>query len=169
MTRSRTKETVVSICIRPINSFNLSRTIISPEHVGVGDSSVDIVTKLWAGGPGFDSWQGYSAVFRPALEPTYPPMQWVPGTLSPWVKRPRCEAGHSPPSGAQVKNGVAIPPLPQYVFMAQGQLYKCFINHDHRMHRFLTQNVKTAGNKCESTYTIHVFQSRFGRGGRGCW
>jgi hypothetical protein len=38
-----------------------------------------------------------------ALGPTQPPIQWVPGALSPWVKRPKREAGHSPPSSAEVK------------------------------------------------------------------
>jgi hypothetical protein len=28
------------------------------------------------------------------------------------IKRPRCEAGHSPPASAEVENGGAIPPLP---------------------------------------------------------
>jgi hypothetical protein len=36
--------------------------------------------------------------------PTQPPIQWVPGTLSLGVKRPRREADHSPPSSAKVKN-----------------------------------------------------------------
>jgi hypothetical protein len=39
----------------------------------------------------------------------------VPGILSPGgggVKRHECEADHSPPSGAEVKNDGAIPPLP---------------------------------------------------------
>jgi hypothetical protein len=45
--------------------------------------------------------------------PTQPPIQWVPGALSLRVKRPGCEADHSPPSSAKVKECVgAIPPLP---------------------------------------------------------
>jgi hypothetical protein len=36
--------------------------------------------------------------------PTQPPLQWVPGALSLGVKRPECEADHSPPSSAEVKN-----------------------------------------------------------------
>jgi hypothetical protein len=43
----------------------------------------------------------------PALGPTQPPIQWVPV-----VKRQECEADHSPPSSAEVKNGGALPPLP---------------------------------------------------------
>jgi len=51
---------------------------------------------------------------RPALGPTQPPTQWVPGTLSLEVKRPGREADRSPPSsagGGQRMRG-DIPPLP---------------------------------------------------------
>jgi hypothetical protein len=37
---------------------------------------------------------------RPVLWPTQPPIQWIPETLSPGVKRPGREADHSPPSSA---------------------------------------------------------------------
>jgi hypothetical protein len=40
---------------------------------------------------------------RPALWPTKPRIQWVPWALSPRVKRPGCEADHSPPLSAEVK------------------------------------------------------------------
>jgi hypothetical protein len=40
-------------------------------------------------------------VSRPALGPTQPPVQWVPGVLSP---RPGRDADHSPSSSAEVKN-----------------------------------------------------------------
>jgi hypothetical protein len=64
---------------------------------------------------GFDSRQVqtiflYSIVSIPALGPTQPLIQWVPGALSPGVKRPGREANHSPPSSVDVKNGGAIPP-----------------------------------------------------------
>jgi hypothetical protein len=39
---------------------------------------------------------------RPALGPTQPPAQWVPGVLSSGVKRPRHEADHSSPLNAEV-------------------------------------------------------------------
>jgi hypothetical protein len=38
--------------------------------------------------------------------------QWVPGAVSSEVKRQGREADHSPPSGAEVKSGGAILPLP---------------------------------------------------------
>jgi hypothetical protein len=49
---------------------------------------------------------------RPALRPTQPPIQGVPGALSLGVKRSGREANHSPPSSAQ------------YVFMA-----RCLVKH----------------------------------------
>jgi hypothetical protein len=42
----------------------------------------------------------FSTSSRPALGPTQPPIQWVPGALSPSVKRPGREADHSPPASA---------------------------------------------------------------------
>jgi hypothetical protein len=48
----------------------------------------------------------------PVLEPTHPPMKWVPDALSLGVNRAGRESGHSPPSNADVKNGGALPPLP---------------------------------------------------------
>jgi hypothetical protein len=38
-------------------------------------------------------------------------MSCVPGTISPGIKRPGREPDHSLPSGAEVKNSGAIPPL----------------------------------------------------------
>jgi hypothetical protein len=40
----------------------------------------------------------------PALEPTRPPMQWVPGDITLGIRRPGREANHSPPSSPEVKN-----------------------------------------------------------------
>jgi hypothetical protein len=57
---------------------------------------------------GFDSRWGlgiflFTTASRTALGPTQPPIQWVPGALSLWVKRPGREADYSPPSSAEVK------------------------------------------------------------------
>jgi len=62
-------------------------------------------------------------VSRPAVEPTQLPLQWVVGALSLEIKRPECEAGHSPPSSAEVKKmrGV-IPPLPNTPSLRGAQL-----------------------------------------------
>jgi hypothetical protein len=45
----------------------------------------------------------FSTSSRPALGPTQPPIQWVPGALSLGVKRLGREAGYSPPATAEVK------------------------------------------------------------------
>jgi hypothetical protein len=55
---------------------------------------------------------------RPVLGLTQPPVQWVPGTLSPGVKRPGREAYHSPPTSAEVKKTWIYTSTPPYVFMA---------------------------------------------------
>jgi hypothetical protein len=66
---------------------------------------------------------------RPTLGPTQPPIQWVPGVLSPGGKaRPGRDADHSPPSSAEVKNEwelyVLSPHLPPW--RVAGQLYFFF-------------------------------------------
>jgi hypothetical protein len=43
---------------------------------------------------------------------------WVPGALSPGVKRPGREADHSPPASAEVKNTWTYTSALPYVFMA---------------------------------------------------
>jgi hypothetical protein len=56
------------------------------------------------------------------VRPTQPPIQWVPGALSLGVKRPGCEADHSPPSTAEVKVPGVIPPLPNTPSWRDAQL-----------------------------------------------
>jgi hypothetical protein len=41
-----------------------------------------------------------------------PIIQWVPGNLSPGVKRPVCQADHLPPTSAEIKNAWSYTPLP---------------------------------------------------------
>jgi hypothetical protein len=60
----------------------------------------------------------YQARTRPALRPTKPPIQWVPGSLSPGVKQQRLGTDHSPPSSAEIKNSGVIPPTPPNAIMA---------------------------------------------------
>jgi hypothetical protein len=55
----------------------------------------------------------------PSLGPTQPPIQFVPGDLSPGR-----EADHLPPCGAAVKDACSYTSTPQYVFMAW-----CLVKH----------------------------------------
>jgi hypothetical protein len=48
-----------------------------------------------------------------------PPIQWVSGALSSVVKRPGREAGHLPPTNAEVKKTWIYTSIPPHVFMAQ--------------------------------------------------
>jgi hypothetical protein len=60
------------------------------------DSSVGIATGYELNGRGSISGMGniIFIAFRQALGPNQPPTQWVPGTLSPGVKRAGHEAQH---------------------------------------------------------------------------
>jgi hypothetical protein len=53
-----------------------------------------------------------------ALGPSQPPIQWVPGALSPGVKWWGCEADNSPPASAKVKKMWIYTSTPPYAFMA---------------------------------------------------
>jgi hypothetical protein len=54
-----------------------------------------------------------------------PPIQWVPGALSLGVNRPGREAGHSPPSSAEVKERVELSfPIPNTPSWRGAQLNK---------------------------------------------
>jgi hypothetical protein len=50
---------------------------------------------------------------RPAVGHIQPPIQWVPGTLSPGR-----EAGHSPPASAEVKKIVIYTSTSPYAYTA---------------------------------------------------
>jgi hypothetical protein len=88
-------------------------------------SSVSVVTKLRDGWPRFISRQGqwwdsylFTTASRTALGSVQPPNQWAPGALSPGVKRPGCEAAHSPPSSSvEVKDVWSYPSTHPYVFI----------------------------------------------------
>jgi hypothetical protein len=57
-------------------------------------------------------------VFRLAVGPTQPPIQWVLGALCLAVKWLGHEADHSPLFSAQVKNAWIYTLTPPYIFMA---------------------------------------------------
>jgi hypothetical protein len=54
--------------------------------------------------PAVQDFSLFSTSSRPALGPTQPPTQWVPGAISLGAKRPGREADHSPPTSAEVNN-----------------------------------------------------------------
>jgi len=58
----------------------------------------------------------FTTVSRPALGPTRPPIQGVPGTLSLGVDRPGSETEHSPPSNSEVKNAWSYTSIPSIRF-----------------------------------------------------
>ena len=80
------------------------------------DSSVGIATRYGPDALGIESRWGrdFPHLSRPALAPTQPPVQWVPG-LSRGVKRPGCGFDHPPQSNAEVKERVEL-----YLFSPYG-------------------------------------------------
>jgi len=62
----------------------------------------------------FSETLNYNIMYRLALWPTQPPVQWEPDFF-PGVKQSEREADQSPPSSADVRD---VPPFSQYVFMA---------------------------------------------------
>jgi hypothetical protein len=88
--------------LSPLHSFPDSFTCNSR------DSSVNIDTDYELDDRGFESRPGlgiflFDTASRTDLGSTQPPIQRIPGTRSLGVNRPRREAGHSPPSSAEVK------------------------------------------------------------------
>jgi hypothetical protein len=76
------------------------------------DSSVEIATG-WTAGVPFPAGSGILlTVSRPFLVPTQPPIKRVLRAFSQGVKRPGREANRLPSSSAEVKNGGAVPPVP---------------------------------------------------------
>jgi hypothetical protein len=53
-----------------------------------------------------------------AHQSSYPPIQWVPGAISPVVKRPGLEADYQPPTSAEIKKTWVYTSTPPYFFMA---------------------------------------------------
>jgi hypothetical protein len=93
--------------------------------LGSRDSVVGIVTGYRDGRPRVRSLSPgrvknflFSISSRPALGPTQPPSQWVPGALSPGVERPGREAHHSHAASAEVKKMWIYTSTTPYAFMA---------------------------------------------------
>ena len=94
--------------------FEVEATLTPHEYVNSVDSlsilpgsSVGIANGYGLDGPGIEfRWGGeiFLHLSRPALAPTQPPVQWVPG-LCRGKERPGRDADPSPPSGAVVMKG----------------------------------------------------------------
>jgi hypothetical protein len=54
----------------------------------------------------------FSMSSRPDFRSTQPPIQCVPGPLPPGLRRPGCEADHSPTTSVEVKKVWSLHPLP---------------------------------------------------------
>jgi hypothetical protein len=93
--------------------------IIFIHRRGKRDSSISILTRLWAGRPGFDSWQGNDGIFlfntasRRVLGRIQSPIQLVSGTLTQGLKRLEREADNLPPSRTDVNNASSYTSIPQ--------------------------------------------------------
>jgi hypothetical protein len=84
--------------------------LCSPYCVAVGrDSSVGIATRYGLDGLGIAyRWErDFQHPSRPALGPTQPPIQWVPGLFT-GVKRPGRGVDYPPSSSARVKERVEL-------------------------------------------------------------
>jgi hypothetical protein len=71
---------------------------------------------------GFNSWQRqeiflYSTAYGPALGATQPHIEWIPGTLSPGIKRMERETDHPFSSSAEVKREWRCNSTPPYIFV----------------------------------------------------
>jgi hypothetical protein len=99
---------------RKIMIFRLMTKLeISHRGAMLSQSIQRLATGWMTGVLGFDSCRGlgiflFTTASRPALGPTQPPIQWVPGALSLRVKWPEREADHSPPSSAEVKESMEL-------------------------------------------------------------
>jgi hypothetical protein len=79
------------------------------------DSSVGIRTRYGLNGPGIEFWwrRDFPYMSRPALGPTQPPIQWVPGFF-PGGNRPGSDVDHPPHLAPRLKKEygyTSTPPL----------------------------------------------------------
>jgi hypothetical protein len=95
------------LCFRSLDSVVGIATSYGVDDQGVG-VRVTVGSRIFL----------FSKSSIPALRPTQPPIQWVPGVLSLGVKRPGREADHSPPTSAEVKKMWLYTSTPSNAFMA---------------------------------------------------
>jgi hypothetical protein len=98
----------------PLMEFTSTNYLRNLNSLKVRITQVSIVTGYRLDGrdliPGRDK---TLLVSGPCLGPTQLPIQWISEALSSRIKLPGREAAHSPRSGAEIKNGGAMHPLPR--------------------------------------------------------
>jgi hypothetical protein len=93
---------------RKIEMFRFSAILSRVSAVGIATGYELDGRGVRSSSPGREKNFLFSTSSRPALGSTQPPVQWVPGALSPEVKRPGREADHSPRTSAEVKKNVDL-------------------------------------------------------------
>jgi len=88
---------------------------LTPEQCN--NSSERVVTKLWAGRSGFDSWQGQEFFSLRHHVQTGCGAHLTSYSIGTAVFSPGHEANHSPPSSAEVKKAWSYTSTSSYVFM----------------------------------------------------
>jgi hypothetical protein len=106
---------IVAQLVKKFSAFYVTQRFITR-------SKHSSVVQCWATGwmiegsnPGKDWEFLLNPVYRRALGPTQPHIQWAPGAPSPGVKRSGCEDHFHLVPRSRMRG--AVPPLPQYTFM----------------------------------------------------
>ena len=111
--------TAFLMCLVTLTAWNVQSAL---DLTKGGDSSVGIATCYGLDGPGIESRWGrdFPHPSRPALGPTQPPVQWVPG-LSPGVKRPGSGADYPTSSKCRGYERVGL-----YLYSPTGPQWPCY-------------------------------------------
>ena len=104
----------MEILYRKDRSQGLQNIYQSPLPIRGPGSSVGIATGYGLDGPGIESrWRrNFPHLSRPAVGPTQPPVQWVPGFFPGAKERPGRDADPSPRSSAVVTKGQSYTSTP---------------------------------------------------------
>jgi hypothetical protein len=109
-----------SLCLR--NFYLITNYIIPFWSIQVGsrDRAVDIATGYGLDNRGFGGVKNFLPLhtLQTGSEAHPPPIQWVPGALSPGVNQLRREASYSSPISVEVKKMWTYTSIPLHAFMA---------------------------------------------------